>query len=54
VPNVVGSSEGWKLFISTGVVLVGYSNIQLQVPRLPTTLSTYLSRIMTDSLMMAF
>jgi hypothetical protein len=47
--NVVGSREGWELYIVTGGVAVGIS-----YPLLPTTLSTYLSRIMFDSLMLAF
>jgi hypothetical protein len=49
VPNVVGSREGWELYIVTGGVMV-YRDPSL----LPTTLGTSLSRITFDSLMMAF
>jgi hypothetical protein len=58
VPNVVGSREGWELYIVTGGVMVGikipvtiYSS---HTSLLPTTLGTYLSKIIFDSLMMAF
>jgi hypothetical protein len=58
----VGSREGWELYFVTGGVMVAdtptitppfiiYSS---HPSLLPTTLGTYLSRIMFDSLMMAF
>jgi hypothetical protein len=44
VPNVVEIRDGWKLYIVAGGVMV----------RISTALSTYLSRIIIDSLIMAF
>jgi hypothetical protein len=59
VPNVVGSREGWKLYIVTGGVMIRIYTSPVTIYRshpslLPTTLGTYLSRIMFDSLMLAF
>jgi hypothetical protein len=61
VPNVVGSTEQWALYIVPGGVMVGFPNITPPVTvysfypsLLPTTMGTYLNRIMFDSLMMAF
>jgi hypothetical protein len=51
MPNVMGSREGWELYIVTHGVAVGIS-------QLPSFSASHdignLSRIMFDSLMMAF
>jgi hypothetical protein len=58
VSNVVGSREGWELYIVTGGVMVGiiysYTIFNSHPSLLPTTLGSCLSRIMFDSLMMTF
>jgi hypothetical protein len=68
VPNAVEIRDGWKLYIVAGGVkvriLLKCSNIlnftppatiySLQSSLISTTLGTYLSRIMIDSLMMTF
>jgi hypothetical protein len=59
MPIVVGSREGWELYVVTGGVMVRIypDNIQYNI-QLPSFSASYdteqLSRIMFDSLMMAF
>jgi hypothetical protein len=55
VPKVVGSREGWELYIATGGVMVQISPVTIysfHPDLLPTTLGTYLSRIMFESLIL--
>jgi hypothetical protein len=56
VPNVVESREGWELYILTDIPTITppVTMYSYHPSLLPTTLGTYLSRIMFDSLMMAF
>jgi hypothetical protein len=64
VPSVVEIRDGWKLYIVAGGVMLRIYNILTIMPPATiysfhpsltsTTLGTYLSRIMMDSLIMAF